>query len=114
MSNTKIRFKVFKKSLIIDFLFCAVMFTLLENKKFIDLVFSVRNFGWFIFIFLLVFTSVSALSLLIKIAVIFYSEPVPENLRSVSLVYEIDYLFNELFKSLYKSEYSRALELGMK
>lgn len=39
MSNTKIRFKVFKKSLIIDFLFCVVMFTLLGSSEFVDLVF---------------------------------------------------------------------------
>lgn len=114
MSNTKIRFKVFKKSLIIDFLFCVVMFILLENKKFVDLIFNVKNFGGIIFISLLLVTAVVSLSLLIKVGVIFHSEPVPERLRSVSLVFEIEYLFNELFKFLYKSEYSRALELGMK
>ena len=114
MSNTKIRFKVFKKSLIVEFLFCIAMFILLENKTFVNLIFNVKNFGGVIFISLLLVTAVVSLSLLIKISIIFYSEPVPERLRSVSLVYEIDYLFNKLFKFLYESEYSKAIELGMR
>lgn len=112
MSNTKIRFRALRSSMLFD----LVVFTLLAiMAHFSKSVWGSLNLDIpyvYVFIVLLVLIATILMSLLMKLSYILISEPYKVEYTEDTIQF-ICYLMDRLFHLTNPKEYAKAVELGM-